>query len=145
MEDHEEGSASQTVAGNLYVSPIAAPLLAGKEYSAAIKLVKNASQAKAVRRGVPDICKAIRKGLKGVVIIAADVYPVEVFAHLPIICEEKRMLYAYVPSRQVLGHYCISKKAATAVFVIEPAKDADYKKYYDKFVSAVGPTHPYLK
>lgn len=67
------------------------------------------------------------------VILAADIYPVEVVAHLPVFCEEKGVLYSYVPSRQALGTACLTKRAASAIMVFEPKGDngASYQKYYD--------------
>ncbi len=64
MSDNEE---VQTQSENLYVSPIADPLMAGKLYSKTLKLVRKASEAKSIRRGVPEVIKAIRKGQKGYV------------------------------------------------------------------------------
>ena len=64
MSDTEE---VQTQSENLYVSPIADPLMAGKLYSKTLKLVRKASEAKSIRRGVPEVIKAIRKGQKGYV------------------------------------------------------------------------------
>lgn len=64
-------------------------------------------------------------------IIAADIFPVEVVAHLPIFCEEKKVMYSYVPSRQALGTACLTKRAASAIMVFEPKGDASYQKYYD--------------
>ena len=64
------------------------------------------------------------------VILAADIFPVEVVAHLPVYCEEKNILYSYVPSRQALGAACLTKRAASAIMVSEPKGDS-YQKYYD--------------
>lgn len=142
MSDNEEVTAP---AENLYVSPIADPLMAGKLYSKTLKLVRKASEAKSIRRGVPEVAKAIRKGQKGyvyfastiihhvrrLVILAADIYPVEVVAHLPVFCEEKNVLYSYVPSRQALGAACLTKRAASAIMVFEPKGSNSYQKYYD--------------
>jgi H/ACA ribonucleoprotein complex subunit 2 len=140
MSDNEEVQGQNE---NLYVSPIADPLMAGKLYAKTIKLVRKASEAKAIRRGVPEVAKAIRKGQKGyvlmqrvrylcsLVILAADIYPVEVVAHLPVFCEENRVVYSYVPSRQALGAACLTKRAASAVMVFEPKGDASHGKYYE--------------
>jgi hypothetical protein len=66
MSDTEE---VPTQNENLYVSPISDPLMAGKLYSKTLKLVRKASEAKAIRRGVPEVVKAMRKGQKGYVAI----------------------------------------------------------------------------
>jgi H/ACA ribonucleoprotein complex subunit 2 len=155
MSDTEEVQPQDT---NLYVSPIADPLMAGKLYSKTLKLVRKASEAKTIRRGVPEVIKAIRKGQKGyveiaciyisfisVVIIAADIFPVEVVAHLPVFCEEKGILYSYVPSRQALGTACLTKRAASAIMVFEPKGDAaSYQKYYDVVAKGIKNINQYV-
>ena len=62
MSDNEEVNTQEQ---NLYVSPIADPLMAGKLYTKTLKLVRKASETKCIRRGVPEVAKAIRKGQKG--------------------------------------------------------------------------------
>lgn len=71
MTDTEEVQPQES---NLYVSPIADPLMAGKLYSKTMKLVRKASEAKAIRRGVPEVIKAIRKGQKGYAINIVSCY-----------------------------------------------------------------------
>ena len=128
--------------GPVFVSPIANPLIEGKLQSRAYKLVKKAASLKKLRRGVPEVVKAIRKGAKGVVLIAADIYPAEVVAHLPVFCEEKGIAYAYVSSRQQLGAACQTKRAASAVMVL--AGDAALAKYFEQVDKGVRSVHPYL-
>ena len=128
--------------GPVYVSPIANPLMGGKLLDRTYKLVKKAAGAKKLRRGVPEVVKAIRKGSKGVVVLAADIYPAEVIAHLPVFCEEKGIPYAYVPSRKQLGAACQTKRAASAVMVL--AGDASLQKYMDQVDKGVRAIHPYM-
>jgi len=56
-----------------------------------------------VKRGTNEATKAIERGVSKLIIIAEDVEPPEVVAHLPIICEEQKAAYAFVPSKQELG------------------------------------------
>ena len=56
-----------------------------------------------VKRGTNEATKAIERGVSKLIIIAEDVEPPEVVAHLPIICEEQGAAYAFVPSKQELG------------------------------------------
>jgi len=56
-----------------------------------------------VKRGSNEATKAIERGISKLIIIAEDVEPPEVVAHLPIICEEQKAAYAFVPSKQELG------------------------------------------
>ena len=57
------------------------------------------NREKKLRRGVKDVVKSIRKGAKGICVIAADVSPVDVISHIPILCEENEIPYIYVRSR----------------------------------------------
>jgi large subunit ribosomal protein L7Ae len=56
-----------------------------------------------VVRGTNEATKAIERGISKLIIIAEDVEPPEVVAHLPLICEEQKTAYAFVPSKQELG------------------------------------------
>ena len=40
-------------------------------------------------------------GCGSIVILAGDTRPIEVIAHLPVICEESGIPYCYVPSKEV--------------------------------------------
>jgi len=56
-----------------------------------------------VKRGTNEATKAIERGISKLIIIAEDVEPPEVVAHLPIICEEQKAAYVFVPTKQELG------------------------------------------
>jgi large subunit ribosomal protein L7Ae len=56
-----------------------------------------------VRKGTNETTKAIERGTSRLVVIAEDVEPPEVVAHLPILCEERNAVYVFVPSKQQLG------------------------------------------
>lgn len=62
-----------------------------------------ASTSGKVKKGTNEATKAIERGTSKLVVIAEDVEPPEVVAHLPILCEEQGAKYAFVPSRQELG------------------------------------------
>lgn len=100
-----------------YVSKIAKPLAPKKTTKKIHKLVKKASQAKFVRRGVKEVVKAIRKGEKGFCIIAGDISPVDVVSHLPIMCEDRQIPYFYVPSKIDLGAAACTKRPTSCVLI----------------------------
>ena len=126
-----------------HVSPIADPLIDGKLLERALKLVRKAHSEKSVKRGVPTIQKAIRKGGKGLVLLAADVHPVEVYAHIPIICEENSIQYAYVPSRSALGQACNSMRFCSALMVDKPDKEKEYAKTFEQVKEGVAAVNSY--
>jgi|JI9StandDraft_1071089.scaffolds.fasta_scaffold345669_2 H/ACA ribonucleoprotein complex subunit 2 len=90
-------------AETFYNSPIANPLANDSLRGKILKLTRHLNREKALRRGVKDVVKAIKKGTKGIVILAADVSPVDVISHIPVLCEEAHIPYVYVRSRMELG------------------------------------------
>ena len=68
-----------------------------------LEAVRVASQTGKVRKGTNEATKAIERGISKLIVIAEDVEPPEVVAHLPLICEEQKAAYAFVPSKQDLG------------------------------------------
>jgi large subunit ribosomal protein L7Ae len=68
-----------------------------------LEALRVASQSGKVRKGTNEATKAIERGISKLVVIAEDVEPPEVVAHLPIICDEQGAAYAFVPSKLELG------------------------------------------
>ncbi|MEE9406361.1 MAG: 50S ribosomal protein L7Ae [Candidatus Aenigmarchaeota archaeon] len=58
------------------------------------------------RKGVNETTKAIERGIAKLVVMALDVTPPEVLMHIPVLCEEKQVPYAYVPNKIELGKAC---------------------------------------
>ena len=71
--------------------------------NAVYEAVRLAKQSGRVRKGTNETTKAIERGSSRLVVIAEDVEPPEVVAHLPILCEERSASYVFVPSKQQLG------------------------------------------
>ena len=66
----------------------------------AVELAKTTGK---IRRGTNETTKAIERGQAQLVIIAEDVDPEEIVMHLPALCDEKKIPYVYVPSKNELG------------------------------------------
>lgn len=73
-----------------------------------------------VKRGTNETTKAVERGQAKFVVIAEDVEPAEVVMHLPVLCEEKRVPYAYVPSKFELGRSAGIDVAAASVCILDP-------------------------
>src|SRR5918911_2411326 len=71
--------------------------------NAIYEAVRLAKQSGKVRKGTNETTKAIERGTSRLVVIAEDVEPPEVVAHLPILCDERNAAYIFVPSKQQLG------------------------------------------
>lgn len=117
-----------------HVNPIAQPLASRKLSKKLYKCVKKASKVKNIRRGVKEVQKFINKGEKGIVVMAADTLPIDVYCHLPVMCEDRSLPYAYIPSKGDLGSSAGSKRP-TCVILIKPHED--YQDAYDECVSEV--------
>ena len=107
------------------VNIIAKPLASKKSTKKAHKLVKKASQAKHIRRGVKEVVKGLRKGEAGLAILAGDIYPLDVYSFLPLLLEEKNIPYLFVPSKQDLGAAACTKRPTSVVLIKTLKKDTD--------------------
>lgn len=54
----------------------------------------------------------------GVVILAADISPMDVISHIPVLCEDHNIPYVYVPSRAELGAAGSTKRPTSVVMVM---------------------------
>jgi large subunit ribosomal protein L7Ae len=70
---------------------------------AAYEALQIASKTGVVRKGTNEATKAVERAQAKLVIIAEDVDPPEVIAHLPLLCEERKIPYVFVPSKDKLG------------------------------------------
>ncbi|MYB30582.1 MAG: 50S ribosomal protein L7ae [Cenarchaeum sp. SB0663_bin_5] len=77
-----------------------------------------------VKKGTNEVTKAIERNTAKMVIIAEDVDPPEVVAHLPILCDEQKIPFAFVPSQQEMGKSLglETRSAATAIMDSGDAK-----------------------
>lgn len=87
--------------------------------------VRVAAQSGKVRKGTNEATKAVERGLSKLIVIAEDVEPPEVVAHLPIICDEQGAQYAFVPSKQDLGK-ALGIDVTSAAAAILDAGDAQH-------------------
>jgi len=92
--------------------------LADKTY----QLVELARDSGKLRKGTNEVTKLVERGEAAFVVMAEDVQPEEILAHMPLLCEEKGVPYAYVPSKQELGVATGLNKATASTAIIDPGK-----------------------
>ncbi len=90
-----------------------------------LEALRVASQSGKVKKGTNEATKAIERGISKLIVIAEDVEPPEVVAHLPIICDEQGAAYAFVPSKQELGK-ALGIDVTSAAAAILDAGDAQH-------------------
>ncbi|RKP30902.1 L30e-like protein [Metschnikowia bicuspidata] len=124
------------------VLPFARPLASKKLNKKVLKTIKKASKAKHVKRGVKEVVKALRKGEKGLVVLAGDISPADVISHLPVLCEDSAIPYVFIPSKEDLGSAGATKRPTSCVFIVPDGKKhykaVEYQEAYDEVVKEVG-------
>jgi large subunit ribosomal protein L7Ae len=111
-----------------------------KEISdAAYEALRQAKQTGKVRKGTNETTKAIERGIAKLVIIAEDVDPPEVVAHLPIICEERTVPYVFVPSKANMGPALGIDVGSASACIVEPG---EAQPLIDQVISAVQKLKP---
>lgn len=98
---------------------IARPMADDKLTKRVLRLARSATARKQVKRGVKEVVKALRKGASGVCVLAGDVSPVDVIAHLPVFCEEKGVGYVWVNSKEALGAAGLTKRPTSCMLVLK--------------------------
>jgi H/ACA ribonucleoprotein complex subunit 2 len=78
-------------------------------------------------------------------VLAADINPIDIISHLPVLSEEAQIPYVFVVSKEELGHASSTKRPTSCVMVCpnqkrktkpkegEPIKEEDdYRELYDE-------------
>jgi large subunit ribosomal protein L7Ae len=92
---------------------------------AAYEAVQIARDTGRIRRGTNETTKSIERGIARLVLIAEDVEPPEIVAHLPLLCEERNVSYIFVPSKSQLGLSIGIEVPSAAASIVEPGNSID--------------------
>ena len=66
----------------------------------ALETAKNSGK---VAKGTNEVTKFIERGNAALVVIAEDVDPAEIVAHIPVLAEEKEIPYVYLATKEKVG------------------------------------------
>ncbi len=95
--------------------------------------VEKARDTGKLRKGTNEATKAIERGKAKLVVMAEDVEPAEILAHIPPLCEEKKAPYIYVPNKRELGSAAGIEVQTAAIAIAEPGEaDGAIKSIVDK-------------
>ncbi|MGB9827296.1 MAG: 50S ribosomal protein L7Ae [Thermosphaera sp.] len=114
-----------------YVKFEVPPELAEKVYEAVKKVRETGGK---IKKGTNETTKAVERGQARLVVIAEDVDPPEIVAHLPLLCDEKKIPYVYVPSKQKLGEAAGIEVAASSAAIVDVG---EAKSMVEEIVKAV--------
>lgn len=91
---------------------------------AAYEALKIASETGKIRKGTNETTKAVERGKAKLVLIAENIQPPEIVAHLPLLCDERKAPYVYVPEKQKIGE-ALGITVSSAAATIEEPGDAE--------------------
>ena len=115
---------------SIYVKYETPKELSDKTYT----LVETARDTGKIKKGSNEVTKVVERGDAALVVMAADVDPPEILAHMPILCEERKVAYAYVPSKAELGNATGLEKPTASIAITDVGKG---KPLYDEIVKAI--------
>ena len=73
----------------------------------------------AVKKGANEVTKCAERQTAMMVVMAEDVNPPELLAHIPMICKEKNIPFIYVDSQEYLAEYAgMARGTKTAAIAI---------------------------
>ncbi|XP_036065278.1 NHP2-like protein 1 [Onychomys torridus] len=87
---------------NLKAYPLADSYLTKK----LLDLIQQSCNYKHLWKGANGATKTLNRGISEFIVMAADVEPLKIIPHLPLLCEDKNVPYVFVHSKQVLGRAC---------------------------------------
>jgi large subunit ribosomal protein L7Ae len=97
-----------------------------KEVSTQIyETVEKARTTGKVSKGANEVTKQVERGTAKFVVMAEDVTPEELLAHIPLLCEEKGIAYGYVPSKTELGASAGLPVSTAAIAVLDAGTGAE--------------------
>jgi len=88
----------------------------------ALELLEIAKDTGKVKKGINETTKVVERGQAVLVYLSEDVEPMEVAAHLPLLCEEKNIPYVYSKSQKDLGAACGITVGCGACAIIDAGK-----------------------
>jgi len=88
----------------------------------AIELAKKTGK---IKKGVNEATKAIEKNFAKLVVVASNVNPKEVIMHLKPLCEEKKIPYIEVNSKEELGAAAGLNVATSAVAIVKEGESKE--------------------
>ncbi|EHB12418.1 H/ACA ribonucleoprotein complex subunit 2 [Heterocephalus glaber] len=135
--DPDAPEAQAEACGGKRIYPLAPRRLTRKLY----KCIKKAVKQKQIQRRVKEVQKFVNKGEKGIMVLAGDTLPVEVYCHLPAMCEDRSLPCVYIPSKTDLGAAAGFKRPTCVIMVKAHEK---YQEAYDECLQEVQALPPPL-
>lgn len=100
----------------------------------AYEAVELANATGKLTRGANEVTKAIERRTAALIVMAEDIQPEEILAHIPLLCEEKSVAYTYVSNKRELGAASGLYVPTSSIAILDPGKG---KALVDKIAKEV--------
>jgi len=94
-----------------------------------LECVEVAKATGKLKKGSNEVTKAIERQTAKLVVIAKDVNPPEITMHIPLLCKEKGIACAQVPSREELGAAAGMDVATIAIAIVQEGEAKELLKH----------------
>ncbi len=91
-----------------------------------VEMLSVAKESGKIKKGINEATKSIERKSAQFVVIAGDVSPEEIVIHLPMLCKEKGIPYAFLPTKKDLGG-AVGIAVGTSAVAVENAGGAAEK------------------
>ena len=91
-----------------------------------IEMLSVAKDSGKIKKGVNETTKSIERKTAQFVVLAGDVTPEEVVIHIPMLCKEHNIPYAFVKTKKDLG-IAVGVEVGTSAIAVENAGGATEK------------------
>ncbi len=103
----------------------------------ALEAIELARDTGKIKKGTNEATKAIERGITKLAVIADDIEPAEVVAHIPALCEEKNTPYIFVKQQKELGAACGIGVGCAAVVITDAGKGGELVEDVAQKISAL--------
>ena len=102
-------------------------------------ILMKAKDTGSLKIGINEVTKAIERGIAKLVVVANDVSPAEIIAHIPKISSEMKVVSVVCGKKEELGS-CVKIKATSAIAVIEVGEaKKELGEFIEEFNSQLKP------
>ncbi len=85
----------------------------------AVEMAKTSGK---IKKGTNEVTKIVERAQAKFVVMAEDITPPEILMHIPYLCKEKQIPFAYVPRRKELGAAAGMNVSTSAVAIVNAGK-----------------------
>jgi len=119
--------------------PIANPLAGHRLTKKIGGIIQKSCESKDLIYGVKDTVKALRKPFKGLCVIGGNVSPMDVISHIPALCDENKVPYVFLPTKEQISAYA-NRTSPVACVMVKKQEAEDFGEVLAEISQLLCPT-----